>query len=83
MADRAYDELLRQNERLVAIINRQWGASVAWVANETFEFEGFDKKRGVKFTIRRVLPVIKSKMVGGLVKGLTPPPWFAPLKAAA
>lgn len=82
MADRAYEEMRRENERFAAVINSKWNAPVAWVEDETITIETIDK-RGHRVQFRRTLPVIKSKMVNGLVPGLTPPPWHVDLRVAA
>ncbi len=65
MATISYGAERRDNEKFARMINAAWGAEVAWVEDREFG-------RGpVKYT----MPVIVSRMVGGLVPGLTPPPF--------
>ncbi len=66
MATVSYGAERRDNEKFARMINAAWGSDVAWVE---------DRELLLRSGAKVVIPVIVSKMVNGLVPGLTPPPF--------
>lgn len=58
-----YSDMKRANDQCVAIINAVWGAKVAWVEDTV------SHSAGGSF----IYPMIRSRMVRGLVPGLSAP----------
>jgi hypothetical protein len=66
MAYNIYEQTRRQNERIAYLINQAWGAEVAWVEDRDF---------ATSPTGKTIIPVVVSRIVGGLVDGLQTPPF--------
>lgn len=66
MATTTYEIRRRENAHFASMINAAWGSGVAWVEDRTFPAANGGQT---------ILPIVVSKMVGGLVPGLTPPPF--------
>ena len=72
----SYAELHRHNARCVALINKTWGSTVAWV-EDVMVTQSYRNKQNELVRYEAKVPSIKSKMINGRVAGLASPPFFA------